>query len=97
PPVLADELTVLTPESADGAPQQMLTRYLRKLASEALERRRAAYEQLKTSEDLTAWQQRLRREFVEHLGGFPERTPLNDRVVGMLEGDRYRIEKILFE
>lgn len=93
----ADELTVLTPETAGGPPRQMLTLHLKKLAAEALERRRAAYEQVKTADDAVAWQQRLRKEFLEHLGGFPERTLLNDRVVGVLEGDRYRIEKIIFE
>lgn len=95
--LFADDLTVLTPELAGGPPRQMLTRHLKRLAVEALERRKTAYEQLKTVEESVAWQQRLRKEFVEHLGGFPERTPLNSRVVGMLEGDRYRMEKIIFE
>src|SRR5438132_9917631 len=80
----ADDLTVLTPENAGGPPRQMLNRYLRKQASDALERRRAAYEELKTPEQVAAYQERLRKEFVAHLGGFPERTPLNARVVGNL-------------
>jgi cephalosporin-C deacetylase-like acetyl esterase len=34
---------------------------------------------------------------LEDLGGFPERTPLNARVVGTLERAGYRIEKVIFE
>jgi dienelactone hydrolase len=93
----ADDLTVLTPESAGGPPRQMLARYLKERAHEALDRRRAAYEALKTPEQLTAYQDRLRREFVEHLGGFPERTPLNARVVATLSRDHYRVEKVIYE
>jgi dienelactone hydrolase len=93
----ADELSVLTPESAGGPPRQMLTRYLKQQVAAALERRRTAYEELKTPEQLTAYQERMRQTFIEHLGGFPERTPLNARMVGTLTGDRYRLEKIIYE
>ena len=34
---------------------------------------------------------------MRQLGGFPERTPLNARVVGQLDGEGYRVEKVLFE
>src|SRR5215470_10248487 len=97
PPLPAGDLTVLTPETAGGPPRQMLTRYLKHLAHEALARRRLAYEGAKSPEQLAAYQKRLRTAFVEHLGGFPERTPLNARVVGALTGDRYRLEKVLYE
>ena len=96
-PLRGDDLTVLTPETAGGPPKQMLSRHLRRLVGEALEQRRSAYEKVQSPEDAAAWQQRLRSAFIEHLGGFPERTPLNARVLGGLEGDRYRVEKILFE
>jgi dienelactone hydrolase len=93
----AGDLTVLTPQAAGGPPRQMLTRYLKRLAQDALERRRLAYEGAKSPGQLAAYRQRLRAAFVEHLGGFPERTPLKARVVGALTGDRYRLEKVLFE
>jgi dienelactone hydrolase len=93
----ADELTVLTPESAGGPPTQMLARYLKQQVHAALEQRRNAFEALKTPEQQTAYQARLRQAFREHLGEFPERTPLEARVVGALEGERFRIEKILFQ
>jgi dienelactone hydrolase len=96
-PLRADELTVLTPESAGGPPRLMLNRYLKRQAADALERRRVAFEELKTPDQVRAHQEKLRQAFLEHLGGFPERTPLNPRVVGVVTGDRYRMERIIFE
>lgn len=66
-------------------------------AHEALAARRAQYGQLKTPEQIAAYQQRLRRILLEALGEFPEKTPLNAKVTGRIECDGYRIEKVLFE
>lgn len=44
-----------------------------------------------------AVQSRLRAAFVERLGGLPERTPLNARVVGQGEKPGFRYEKVMFE
>lgn len=94
---IADDFTEL-PEQVDGAaPKQMLGRYLRGLADEAFARRAAQYETLKTAEQIAAYQTSRRDFFIQQLGGFPERTPLNARVVGKLAGEGYRIEKIIFE
>ncbi|MBI4624029.1 MAG: acetylxylan esterase [Verrucomicrobia bacterium] len=82
----------------DGvAPEAMLDKYLDGLAFAALDRRQAAYETLKTPADIQAYQTRLRSFFVQQLGGFPERTPLQARVVGQVQGDGYRIEKVIYE
>ena len=75
----------------------MVHRYLLDLSDKALDRRAAEYEKLKTPEDVARYQQRLREFFVAKLGGFPERTPLNARVVGRQQRDGYRIEKVIFE
>jgi cephalosporin-C deacetylase-like acetyl esterase len=48
-------------------------------------------------EDVSKRKAYLREKMMEDLGGFPERTPLNARVVGVLERGRYRIEKVIFE
>lgn len=97
PGLRAEDLNVLTADNAGGPPKQMVSRYLKKQVDAALERRKTAYEALKTPKQLAAHQERLRKEFVEHLGGFPERTDLNARVVGAIDADRYRVEKIIFE
>src|SRR5206468_1222728 len=39
----------------------------------------------------------IREHMVNGLGGFPERTPLNPRIVGVLEREDYKIEKIILE
>jgi len=92
-----NELRVL-PALVDGvAPDLLVDTQLKKRAYAALDRRDAAYEQLKTPEDLTAWQKRQRENFLAALGGFPERTPLNARVTGQRDFGDYRMEKILFE
>ena len=76
---------------------QMLRNHFRTIAHRTLDQRLQAYEQLKTSEQIRSWQQRQQDRFRELLGGFPERTPLNAKVVGRLKGDGFRIEKIIYE
>ena len=52
---------------------------------------------LKTPAEITARQERVRSKFIELLGGFPEKTPLNATVTGILERPGYRVEKVIFE
>ena len=95
-PIQADDFQVLA--NADGvAPRQMMHRYLMAKVREAMDRRDDQYEELKTREQLVAYQQRTRRFFRKALGEFPERTPLNARVVATLDRDGYRVEKVIFE
>lgn len=76
---------------------QMLRNYFRHLAHEALDRRLEEYARLKTPKQIRVWQTKTRNRFRELLGGFPERTPLNAKVVGKLQGDGFRVEKIIYE
>lgn len=93
----AEELTVLPADLDGAAPREMMHCYLMRLAGKAIDRRDAEYETLKTPEQLAAYQQRVRQFFLEQLGGLPDRTPLNARVVGQQARDGYRIEKVIFE
>jgi dienelactone hydrolase len=97
PSLAPEDLTVLPEKIGGVAPKEMMHAYLMGKVHQALDRRDARYEKLKTPEQLAAYQQRMRRFFVAALGGFPERTPLNAQVVGKAEGDGYRLEKIIFE
>lgn len=76
---------------------QMLRNHFRRVAHEALDRRLENYELLKIPEQIHSWQKQKRDRFRKLLGGFPERTPLNARVVGELNGDGFRAEKIIYE
>ncbi|MBN1347259.1 MAG: acetylxylan esterase [Phycisphaerae bacterium] len=91
-----EDLTVL-PDRLNGVvPGRMMEAYLHRLAHAALDRRDASYEQLHTPDDLAAHAQRMRAFLLEQLD-LPERTPLNAKVVGRVDGHGHRIEKILFE
>jgi len=94
----AESLDVLSDEISPGVPKtQMMSVWLKGQAFEALDRRDAAFEQLKTPEDVAKWQQERRDFFLRQLGGFPARTPLNPQITGKRTFEDYRIEKVIFE
>ena len=95
-PAADAEFNVL-PADGDVAPGKLVYDSLLRQAHAALDRRRAAYEQLTTPERIADWQRERREFFVRQLGGFPERTPIKGEVVGVLEGDAFRIEKVIYE
>ncbi|MDD4869674.1 MAG: acetylxylan esterase [Kiritimatiellae bacterium] len=96
-PANAEDLTVLDAKSSTNAPSAMFENYLHAQAFAALDCRKEAYEKIKTPEQVQEYQAGLHKFFVDQLGGFPERTPLNGQVVGSLDGDGYRVEKIIYE
>ncbi len=52
---------------------------------------------LKTKADAEAHVRVLRGKIRRCFGPLPEKTPLNARITGVVERDRYRIEKVIFE
>jgi dienelactone hydrolase len=70
---------------------------IRRESQAMLARRKESFDRLTSADAIAAYQRNLRARFIESLGGFPERTPLNARVTGELRGDGFRVEKILFE
>ena len=98
-PVLAqgEDLNVLTRwvEWAD-APAR-LRRYLNSVAFDLLERRREEVARLRTAADWERRRAEVRAALDRVLGPFPERTPLRPRVMGTVEKEGFRIEKIVFE
>ena len=91
-----EDLGVLSQVEEASSPDRLVEADLKEQCWAALERRRAAYEKLKTREDCLAYQKRLRAFFRRQIGGFPERTPLEARVVGRLEGEGFRVEKVIY-
>jgi len=93
----AENLRVL-PDKVEGiAPSEMMYSYLTALAEKASDRRSKRLEKIKTIEAAKAYQKRMREFFVRQLGGFPKRTPLNPKIVGRIDRDGYRVEKVIFE
>jgi cephalosporin-C deacetylase-like acetyl esterase len=93
----AEDLQCLKPKTGEPAASTLFYASLQQQAYAALDRRRTAYEELKTEEQIKAYQLHLKTLFTQQLGGFPDRTPLNPRVVGKLAGDGCQIEKVIFE
>ena len=56
-----------------------------------------AWRNLKTRAEYDAYRAKMQAHMTEAIGGLPERTPLNAKVVATVQRDGYRIEKILFE
>ena len=67
--------------------------------SRQLDQRRAKRlaKALESTDSLQHHLAKLRENYRDALGQFPEKTPLNARVTGRLDGGSYRVEKVLFE
>ncbi len=87
-----DDLNVLTDQ-----PGKQLEVLLKRQFNEHLDRRLVAYNAIGSRADCEKWQRERRDLFLRQIGGLPERTPLNATTSGTLQGEGYRVEKILFE
>ena len=93
----AAALTVL-PDLVDGVkPSEMMRHYWLKQAVRAARACDATREALATQDQVLAYQTHIRQAFIDALGGFPERTPLNAKVTGTVRREGYRVDKVLFE
>jgi dienelactone hydrolase len=78
-------------------PGTFLINYLNKQAFSYYDRRDGEIARLKTVGDWHNRQARVRDILAEIIGAFPEKTPLNPRITGIIKKDGYRIEKVIFE
>jgi len=62
-----------------------------------LDERAAEIAKLNSLEDWRQRQQKVRQVLQEIVGPFPKKTPLNARIVGSLQKDGFRVEKIIYE
>jgi dienelactone hydrolase/pimeloyl-ACP methyl ester carboxylesterase len=101
-PQATGQQPVAQPEKPDAlAP---LNRFPRMVQEYFVERVRAvelagseARRLLKTKADAEEYVAEVRQKIERCFAPFPERTPLNARVTGVVDRDTYRIEKIIFE
>jgi cephalosporin-C deacetylase-like acetyl esterase len=77
--------------------RKMLPAHLMKDADERLRQRAAAVAGISTLDAVAARRKLVRANILESIGGFPERTPLNARIVGTLDRGDFNVEKIIFE
>lgn len=93
----SEDLTVLGGWIQWSDAASLLQHRLNVSAFELLEKRAKLTEGLKTADD---WRKRIseaRAALDAVIGPFPERTPLNPRILGTVRKDGYTIEKIVFE
>jgi cephalosporin-C deacetylase-like acetyl esterase len=75
-----------------------LAALVKRRALDLLEKRREAVARIDSAAGVAERRRLLRERMQRALGGpFPERTPLNPRVTGVIERGGYRIEKVVFE
>ena len=89
-----ENLTVL-PETINGG--SMMENYLLQQAQKEFRNWRQDYEWRQTDEQIAEYQRSLRKKFIEAVGGFPKRTPLNAQVTGVVGRDGYSVKKVIFE
>jgi cephalosporin-C deacetylase-like acetyl esterase len=88
--------TVLDRRTEDPA-ARLLYHYLQGEAGRHFDARREAVAALETPEDIRQRQVELKERFLQALGGFPERTPLNGRVIDRQRRDGYDVEKVIYD
>jgi cephalosporin-C deacetylase-like acetyl esterase len=91
------DLSVLSGQMFFTDAKNALYTHLSNLAFEKLDDREALVAELRSDVDWEARRRYVRRTLRDLAGQFPERSPLNARVTGVLEGDGFRVEKLLYE
>ena len=84
-------------QAAKISPSEIVHHRLLEKSQALLAERREAYEQRTNVDDIRKHQQQLKQYFIDAIGGFSERTPLNPECTGIVQREGYRVEKILYE
>ncbi|MFC1558446.1 alpha/beta hydrolase family protein [candidate division KSB1 bacterium] len=75
----------------------MLINFLNRQAFDYLDLRDEEVSNLQTKTDWLKRQEKVKDILMKTVGPFPEKTPLNPKVTGVLKKDGYRVEKIIIE
>ena len=85
------------PNSPANIGRTQLANYLDDIAAKETAARRATIAAINTRPQAEARQREVRKKILTLIGGLPEKTPLNAKVLGTTQADGFRIEKILYE
>jgi dienelactone hydrolase len=85
------------PNSPSNIGRTQLTQYLDDIAAKETAARRATIASITTRAQAEARQREVRNKILTLIGGLPEKTPLNAKVLGSTQAEGFRIEKILYE
>lgn len=86
--------SVLPPETSAST---LLRDSLHREANQHFQLWREQYEQRTNPDDVPAYQQRLREEFIQRIGGLPGPAPLRAQITGTVQREGYTVEKVLLE
>ena len=78
-------------------PGSFLINHLMQQAFQYYDIRDKEIAQLNSKSDWIERQQNVRRKLKEIVGPFPEKTPLNARITGVIKKKGYKVEKIIYE
>jgi cephalosporin-C deacetylase-like acetyl esterase len=85
------------PNSPANIGRTQLTNYLDDIAAKETAARRTTIAAITTRAQAEAHQSEVRKKILTLIGGLPEKTPLNAKVLGSTQAEGFRIEKILYE
>jgi len=92
-----NDLKVL-PDTINGVPpRDMMQAFLMNKVNASREQWLKEYEARTSTDAIQERAKSLRQRFLDEIGKFPERTPLNAQIAGVVERDGYRVEKVIFE
>ncbi len=92
-----EDLSVLTRWMRWTDASNSLYHHLMDQAIQLLDERAARVATLKTEGQWLKRQEEVRQTLMEIVGPFPEKTPLNPRIVDVLHKNGYRVEKLVYE
>ena len=75
----------------------MLISHINDQAFDYLEIRSKEIATLKTEIDWKKRREKIKVSLMKCIGSFPEKTPLNPKITGILKKNGYRVEKIIYE
>src|SRR5258708_7406280 len=87
-----EPLQILTPKDE---PRKMLYKFLQGEAQKHFDARKKLVASLDTPEKIYKRQAELKAKFIESIGGFPKKSPLNANVVGTVKGDGFIVDKVI--
>ena len=67
------------------------------LAFDQLQERKETIAQLDAQKDYIERQKLVKEKLLHLIGTFPEKTPLNAKVTGILKKEDYKVEKVIYE
>jgi len=77
--------------------RNMLQHHLNSQAFQLIQEREKKIERLQTAEDWAKRKREVKALLQRIVGPFPDRTPLNTRVLGVIPARGYKVEKVVFE